>query len=45
VREPLPVSERLWQQIVTLPLYYDMTEADIRTVIDAVVEFDPLREK
>ena len=45
VREPLPVSERLWQQIVTLPLFYDMTEADIRTVIDAVVEFDRLREK
>jgi len=44
-REPLPVSERLWQQIVTLPLFFDMTEADIRTVIDAVVEFDRLGEK
>ena len=45
VREPLPVSGRLWQQIVTLPLYYDMTEEDIRTVIDAVVAYDRGEER
>ena len=45
VREPLPVSERLWQQIVTLPLFFDMTEADIRTVIDAVVAYDRGEER
>jgi dTDP-4-amino-4,6-dideoxygalactose transaminase len=44
-REPLPVSERLWQQIVTLPLFYDMTEEDIQTVIDAVVSYDRGEER
>ncbi len=39
-RGPLPVSERLWQEIVTLPLFYDMTEDHIRTVVDAVVAYD-----
>jgi len=40
VREPLPVAERLWQEIVTLPLFYDMTEADIVAVIDSVHAFE-----
>ena len=35
----LPVTERVWQQIVTLPLYYDMSDDDVQTVIDAVSRF------
>lgn len=37
---PLPVAERVWQEIVTLPLHCDMTDADVRTVIDAVAAWD-----
>lgn len=40
VREPLPISDRLGQEIVTLPLYYEMTEEESRTVIDAVLRFE-----
>lgn len=32
----LPVAERLWQEIVTLPLYYDLSDADVDKVIEAV---------
>jgi len=35
----LPVTEKVWQEIVTLPLYYDMTDDDVQTVIDAVCVF------
>ena len=49
VREPLPKAAQLWQEIVTLPLYYEMNESDIRTVIDAVLAFEdsffPLLER
>jgi dTDP-4-amino-4,6-dideoxygalactose transaminase len=38
--EPLPVAERVWQEILTLPLHCDMTDADVRTVVDAVVAWD-----
>lgn len=37
---PLPVAERVWREIVTLPLHCAMTDADVRTVIDAVVAWD-----
>lgn len=36
---PLPVTERLYQEIVTLPLYYEMTDADVETVIGEVTAF------
>ena len=31
----LPVTDRVWQTLVTLPLYPDMTESDAGRVIDA----------
>lgn len=40
VRDPLPRATALWQEIVTLPLYYDMTDADVGTVIEAVQDCD-----
>jgi len=40
-RDPLPVTDRVWKTLVTLPLYPDMTEADIAQVITAVREFAP----
>lgn len=39
-RGPLPVSERVWREIVSLPLHYGLSEKDIQTVVDGVVAFD-----
>lgn len=39
VREPLPRAERLWQEIVTVPLHCAMSDQDVETVIAAVAEF------
>ena len=35
----LPVTEREWTRLVTLPLYPDMTDADLDRVIDGVLSF------
>jgi dTDP-4-amino-4,6-dideoxygalactose transaminase len=35
----LPVTERVWQQMVTLPLFPDMTEAQVEQVVDTVRAF------
>jgi perosamine synthetase len=35
----LPETEKVWQQIITLPLYYDMSDDDVQSVIDAVSQF------
>ncbi|HAM34775.1 MAG TPA: hypothetical protein DEB40_00080 [Elusimicrobia bacterium] len=37
---PLPRSEKLWQEIVTIPLHCAMSDADVETVISAVQAFD-----
>jgi len=41
----LPVADRVWRQLVTLPLHAGLTDADVTRVIDAVVsaERDVLR--
>jgi len=38
--DPLPVSTRLSNEIVTLPLHCGMTDEDVACVISAVVQFD-----
>ena len=35
-RGPLPRAEALWQEIVTLPLYYGMTDGEVEQVIGGV---------
>ena len=40
VKEPLPITEKLGEQIVTIPLFVDMTKDEIETVINAVLSFD-----
>jgi perosamine synthetase len=35
----LPVTEKLGEEILTLPLYYDMTDVQVSTVIEAVSSF------
>jgi dTDP-4-amino-4,6-dideoxygalactose transaminase len=37
--QPLPVTEKIWKEILTLPLYYDMTENDVDLVVQSVQEF------
>ncbi|MFH1452568.1 MAG: DegT/DnrJ/EryC1/StrS aminotransferase family protein [Armatimonadota bacterium] len=34
-----PVASKIWRKLATLPLYPDMTDKDINTVISAVKEF------
>lgn len=38
-RRPLPVTERVYEEILTLPLFSDMTEAQVTEVISAVHSF------
>ena len=35
----LPVTESLYEEIITLPLYYEMTEEDVEKVISTVTSF------
>lgn len=35
----LPVTEKVWNQIVSLPLYYDISQAEIDKVVRAVLDF------
>lgn len=36
-RASLPVTEQLYEEILTIPLYYEMTDIDVSTVIETVV--------
>lgn len=38
-RVSLPVTERLFAELLTLPLYFEMTDAEVETVVKAVREF------
>lgn len=38
-RTSLPICERLYREILTLPLYYEMSDGDVAKVIDAVRSF------
>lgn len=35
----LPVTERVWRQIITLPLFYDLAEEDVKKVIGCVKDY------
>jgi perosamine synthetase len=37
----LPVTEREWTKLVTLPLYPDLSDTEVQTVIDAVSSYRP----
>ena len=37
--KPLPVTEKVWKEIITLPLFYDMTQNDVDLVIKSVSDF------
>lgn len=38
--DPIPVAERVWQTMLTLPLFPDLTDAEVDYVIEALCEFD-----
>jgi len=38
-RTRLPVTEHVWEEILTLPLYYEMTDGDADKVISSIREF------
>jgi perosamine synthetase len=35
----LPATEKVWKEIITIPLFYDMTDDDVELVIRSVREF------
>jgi len=37
--QQLPVTDHIWKEILTLPLYYDMSDQDVDSVISATCEF------
>lgn len=37
--QPMPATEMIWKEILTLPLYYDMTKKDVDLVIQSVIDF------
>jgi len=39
VRSNLPVTERVYSQLLTMPLYYDMSDQDVEKVIASVLEW------
>ena len=41
-RRSLPVCDRAWTEILTLPLYPSLSDADVTRVVDAVRSFVPL---
>jgi dTDP-4-amino-4,6-dideoxygalactose transaminase len=40
--QPLPITEKIWKEVLTLPLFYDMTDNDMDLVIKSVREFSEL---
>lgn len=38
--EPIPAAKEVWQTILTLPLFPDMTDTEVDYVIDAICQFD-----
>jgi len=37
----LPVAERVWQTLLTLPMYPDLTDNEVEFVVNAVRSFTP----
>jgi dTDP-4-amino-4,6-dideoxygalactose transaminase len=35
-KEPLPVVEAAWKRIITLPLFPDLTEDQLDTIVEAI---------
>ena len=46
IRASLPVTEKVWTEIISLPLYFGMTDEDVNTVVREVSKFlkEPLKQ-
>lgn len=40
IRSHVPVAERVWTTMITLPLFPDLTDAEVDYVVEALVQFD-----
>jgi len=40
-RADVPVCERVWEQLLTLPLFPDLTDAEVNTIANEVQVFQP----
>lgn len=38
--EPVPVAKKVWEEMVTLPLFPDLTDAEVDYVVEALGDFD-----
>ena len=41
-RERIPIARKVYDQMVTLPLFADITKAEIDYVADAILDFDQM---
>jgi perosamine synthetase len=41
VGEKLPVTDRVWSELLTLPLYPDLTDSDMNQILTAIMKFTP----
>jgi perosamine synthetase len=39
VKSDLPTTEKIWQKLLTLPLYPDMSEADFEKIVSEIIKF------
>lgn len=39
-QEPIPVARKVWESVLTLPLFADMTNAEVDYVVEGVRDFD-----
>jgi perosamine synthetase len=37
----VPIAEEVWKNLLTLPLYPDLTNKEVATVIDAIKNYSP----
>jgi perosamine synthetase len=44
VKTNLPVTEKIWKQLLTLPLYPDITDEDFKKIIGAILEFGKIEK-
>jgi dTDP-4-amino-4,6-dideoxygalactose transaminase len=39
VKNPLPVTDRVWKKLLSLPVFNSMTREELKYIIDSVIEF------
>lgn len=44
VKSNLPITEKVWKKLLTLPLYPDMSEQDFNKIIEVILEFGKINK-